>query len=239
MYNAYDNILITSRKLFLTGSVQKGFFDCKSASAVINILIFLIIDIVFLWITVFVIHFIFCLREGIIINKDHIINDQIRVKEVRLIGENGDQLGVVPTNSAKEMAYGAGLDLVLIAAGGNPPVAKIMDYGRFKYEQIKKVKEQKKAQKEKIVELKEIWLSATIDTNDMKTKANNANKFLKAGDKVRASIKLKGRQMARPEIAVKVMEEFFELVKENGVMEKQPNLEGRSISMIIASNVKK
>ena len=143
----------------------------------------------------FVIHFIFCLREGIIINKDHIINDQIRVKEVRLIGENGDQLGVVPTNSAKEMAYGAGLDLVLIAAGGNPPVAKIMDYGRFKYEQIKKVKEQKKAQKEKIVELKEI--------------------------------------------AVKVMEEFFELVKENGVMEKQPNLEGRSISMIIASNVKK
>ncbi len=181
----------------------------------------------------------FCLREDIIINKEHIINDQIRVKEVRLIGENGEQLGVVPTNTAKEMAYNAGLDIVLIAATSNPPVAKIMDYGRFKYEQIKKVKEQKKAQKDKIVELKEIWLSATIDTNDMKTKANNAVKFLKSGDKVRASIKLKGRQMARPEIAIKVMEEFFELVKEYGVMEKQPNLEGRSISMIIASNIKK
>ncbi len=181
----------------------------------------------------------FCLWEDIIINKEHIINDQIRVKEVRLIGENGEQLGVVPTNTAKEMAYNAGLDIVLIAATSNPPVAKIMDYGRFKYEQIKKVKEQKKAQKDKIVELKEIWLSATIDTNDMKTKANNAVKFLKSGDKVRASIKLKGRQMARPEIAIKVMEEFFELVKEYGVMEKQPNLEGRSISMIIASNIKK
>ncbi|MDE6967905.1 MAG: translation initiation factor IF-3, partial [Clostridia bacterium] len=159
------------------------------------------------------------------INKEHIINDQIRVKEVRLIGENGDQLGVVATNSAKEMAYNANLDLVLISPAANPPVAKIMDYGRFKYEQDKKIKEQKKAQKEKIVELKEIWLSATIDTNDMNTKANNAIKFLKAGDKVRASIRLKGRQMARPEIGVKVMEEFFELVKEFGVMEKQPNLD--------------
>ena len=107
-----------------------------------------------------------------------------------MIGANGEQLGVTPTNSAKDMAYGAGLDLVLISPTANPPVAKIMDYGRFKYEQIKKVKEQKKAQKEKIVELKEIWLSATIDTNDMKTKANNASKFLKAGDKVRAILLL-------------------------------------------------
>lgn len=181
----------------------------------------------------------FCFWEDIIINKEHIINDQIRVREVRLIGENGDQLGVVPTNSAKDMAYNSGLDLVLISPAANPPVAKIMDYGRFKYEQIKKVKEQKKAQKDKIVDLKEIWLSATIDTNDMKTKANNAIKFLKSGDKVRASIRLKGRQMARPEIGVKVMEEFFELVKEYGIMEKQPNLEGRSISMIITSNIKK
>lgn len=184
----------------------------------------------------------FWLREGIIINnnnKDHIINDQIRVKEVRLIGQDGEQLGVVPTNSAKDTAYGAGLDLVLISPSANPPVAKIMDYGRFRYEQIKKVKEQKKAQRDKIVELKEIWLSATIDTNDMKTKANSAIKFLKAGDKVRASIKLKGRQMARPEIAIKVMDEFFELVKEEGVIEKAANLEGRSISMIIASNTKK
>lgn len=186
-----------------------------------------------------VIHFIFYLREGKIINKDYIINEQIRAREVRLIGQDGEQLGVVPTAQAKDMAFNAGLDLVLISPAATPPVAKIMDYGRFRYEQIKKVKEQKKVQKEKTIELKEIWLSATIDTNDMKTKANSANKFLKAGDKVRASIRLKGRQMAHPEIAVKVMEDFYELVKENGVMEKKPNLEGRSISMIIVSNIKK
>lgn len=175
--------------------------------------------------------------EDLIINKEHIINDQIRVKEVRLIGQEGEQLGVVATNQAKEIAYSANLDLVLISPQAVPPVAKVMDYGKFRYEQIKKQKEAKKNQK--VVELKEVWLSATIDTNDMLTKAKNAIKFLQAGDRVRASIRLKGRQMARPETGIKVMQDFFELVKEYGTMEKQPNLEGRSISMIVVPIAKK
>lgn len=141
------------------------------------------------------------------------------------------------SNQAKELAYEKDLDIVLISPQANPPVAKIMDYGKFRYEQIKKNKEAKKNQK--VVELKEVWLSATIDTNDMKTKAKSAIKFLENGDRVRASIRLKGRQMARPELAVDVMNEFFELVKESGTMEKAPNQEGRSISMIIVPITKK
>lgn len=173
----------------------------------------------------------------IIIIKDHIINDQIRVKEVRLLGKDGEQLGIVPTNDAKTMAYDADLDLVLISPQAVPPVAKIMDYGKFKYESIKKAKDAKKNQK--VVELKEVWLSATIDTNDMLTKAKSAIKFLEAGDRVRASIRLKGRQMARPEIAMKVMEDFYEIVKEIGTIEKKPSQEGRSISMIVVPIAKK
>ncbi len=169
--------------------------------------------------------------------KEQIMNDQIRCREVRLIGSDGEQLGVFPTLQAKEMAYDKDLDIVLISPQANPPVAKIMDYGKFKFEQVKKSKEAKKNQK--VVELKEVWLSATIDTNDMLTKAKSAIKFLEAGDRVRASIRLKGRQMARPEIAVKVMEDFFEIVKEYATIEKKPNQEGRSISMIVVPIVKK
>lgn len=154
-----------------------------------------------------------------------------------MLGKEGEQLGIVPTNDAKQMAYDADLDLVLISPQAVPPVAKIMDYGKFRYESIKKAKEQKKNQK--VVELKEVWLSATIDTNDMLTKAKSAIKFLSEGDRVRASIRLKGRQMARPEIAVKVMEDFYELVKEDGTIEKKPSQEGRSISMIVVPIVKK
>lgn len=143
----------------------------------------------------------------------------------------------MPTNQAKELAYDKDLDIVLISPQAVPPVAKIMDYGKFRYEQIKKSKEAKKNQK--VVELKEVWLSATIDTNDMLTKAKSAMKFLDNGDRVRASIRLKGRQMARPEIAVKVMEEFFEVIKEHGNIEKAPNLEGRRVSMIVVPITKK
>ena len=169
--------------------------------------------------------------------KEQIMNDQIRCREVRLIGSDGEQLGVMPTLQAKELAYDKDLDIVLISPQAAPPVAKIMDYGKFKFEQVKKSKEAKKHQK--IVELKEVWLSATIDTNDMMTKAKSAIKFLEDGDRVRASIRLKGRQMARPEIAVKVMEDFFEIVKEYSTIEKKPNQEGRSISMIVVPIVKK
>jgi len=123
------------------------------------------------------------------------------------------------------------LDLVMISPQAKPPVCKIMDYGKFKYEMIKKAKEAKKNQK--VVEMKEIWLSATIDTNDLLTKAKQAEKFLKGGDRVRVSIRLKGRQMARPEIGIKVMEEFIEVLKETATADKKPSLEGRSIAMIL------
>mgnify|MGYP000078188985 CR=1 FL=1 len=123
------------------------------------------------------------------------------------------------------------LDLVMISPQAKPPVCKIMDYGKFKYEMIKKAKEAKKNQK--VVEMKEIWLSATIDTNDLLTKAKQAEKFLKGGDRVRVSIRLKGRQMARPEIGIKVMEEFIEVLKETATVDKKPSLEGRSIAMIL------
>lgn len=146
-------------------------------------------------------------------------------------------MGVVSTIEAKDMAYDAELDLVLISPQAAPPVAKIMDYGKFRYEQIKKAKEAKKNQK--VVELKEVWLSATIDTNDLLTKAKSAIKFLESGDRVRASIRLKGRQMAHPEVGFKVMEDFFEIVKEYGNIEKKSSLEGRSISMVVVPNVKK
>lgn len=146
-------------------------------------------------------------------------------------------MGVLPTIEAKKLAFENELDLVLISPQAAPPVAKILDYGKYKYEMIKKEKEAKKNQK--IVELKEVWLSTTIDTNDMATKAKNAIKFLNEEDRVKVSIKLRGRQIARPEIGVKVMEEFYEMVKEHGSMEKRPNFEGRSISMIIVPIAKK
>lgn len=127
--------------------------------------------------------------------------------------------------------------MVLISPQAAPPVAKIMDYGKFRYEQIKKAKEAKK--NHKVVELKEVWLSATIDTNDLLTKAKSAIKFLEQGDRVRASIRLKGRQMAHPEVGFKVMEDFFEIVKEYGSIDKKSSLEGRSISMIMVPIAKK
>lgn len=138
---------------------------------------------------------------------------------------------------AKRKAEELELDLVMISPQAIPPVCKIMDYGKFKFESAKREKESKRNQK--IVELKEVWLSATIDENDMQTKAKSAIKFLQAGDKVRASIRLKGRQIARPEIGLKVMESFYEILKEIGTIEKAASTEGRSISMIIVPKVQK
>lgn len=166
-----------------------------------------------------------------------LINGQIREREVRLLDEDSSQLGIMSGRDAFALAQERNLDLVLISPTAKPPVCKIMNYGKYKYETIKKEKENKKNQK--IVELKEVWLSATIDVGDLNTKANQASKFLKNGDKVRVSIKLRGRQMARPELAMKVMDEFFDLVKENAQMEKQPLLEGKSIAMTLAPIAKK
>jgi len=166
-----------------------------------------------------------------LINK-HQINGEIRDREVRVIDESGEQLGVMSSLEAYRLAQSRELDLVKISPQAIPPVCKILDYGKFKYELGKKEKEARKNQK--IVLLKEIWLSAVIDTHDLETKARMAVKFIDDGDKVRLSIRMKGRQMAHPEVSMKVMDDFFELVKEVAVREKAPLREGRTIAMIIA-----
>ena len=165
-------------------------------------------------------------------NKDRQINEEIRDKEVRLIGANGEQHGIVSSREALRIAEEEGLDLVKISPNAVPPVCKVMDYGKFLFEQTKKAKEAKKNQK--VVEIKEIWLSMTIDVGDINVKAKQTNKFLASGNKVKVSIKMRGRQQAHPELAMDVMTRFTELVKENGTVEKQPLKEGRNIWMMLA-----
>ncbi len=167
-----------------------------------------------------------------IIKDLHQINDEIVDREVRLIGSNGEQLGIVSAKEALNIAYDSDLDLVKISPNAVPPVCKIMDYGKFKFEQLKKQKEAKKNQK--IVELKEIWLSMTIDVGDLNVKAKQTIKFLQAGNKVKVSIRMRGRQNAHASLGVVVMDRFFNLVEEVAVMEKKPLQEGRSILMILA-----
>lgn len=167
------------------------------------------------------------------ISKEQVqINEEIRDKEVRLIGSDGEQLGIVSSQEALRIAEEHDLDLVKIAANANPPVCKIMDYGKYKFEQLKKQKEAKKNQK--VVELKEIWLSMTIDVGDLNVKARQAQKFLLSGNKVKVSIKMRGRQNAHSSLGVDVMNRFFEIVGDVAVMEKRPLFEGRNILMILA-----
>ena len=141
-------------------------------------------------------------------------------------------LGVMSARAAIELAEQADLDLVKISPNAVPPVCKIMDYGKFKFELLKRQKEAKKNQK--VVEVKEVGLSMTIDVGDLNIKAKQTQKFLQAGNKVKISIRLRGRQMAHPDLAIDVMQRFFELVKDCGVMEKQPLTEGRNIWMMLA-----
>ena len=157
------------------------------------------------------------------------INEQIRDREVRLIGEEGEQLGVMSSREAQKLADEAGLDLVKIAPTAKPPVCKIVDYGKYRYEQARKEKEARK--KQKTIEIKEIRLSPNIDTNDLNTKINAAKKFLTKGDKVKASIRFKGRQIAHPELAKEVLLRFEEALLDVAEMEIKPKLEGRSIFM--------
>ncbi|HHT86398.1 MAG TPA: translation initiation factor IF-3 [Clostridiales bacterium] len=172
-----------------------------------------------------------------IANNDLLINDQIREKEVRLIDEDGSQLGVVELSVAQRMADERGLDLVLIAPQAKPPVCKITDYSKFKFEKIKREKEQRKAQK--TIEMKEVRLSATIDTHDLEVKSKAAIKFLQNGDKVKASIRFKGRQITHGEIGQKVMDDFFKLVEEYAVIDRPPKIEGRSMFMILSPKPQK
>ena len=157
---------------------------------------------------------------------------EIRDKEVRLIGENGEQLGIVSSRQALEIAEESGLDLVKISPNATPPVCKVMNYGKFLFEQNKRAKEAKKNQK--VIEIKEVWLSMTIDVGDLNVKAKQAQKFLSSGNKVKVSIRMRGRQMAHSELGLEVMTKFYELVKDFGSMEKNPLTEGRNIWMMLA-----
>ncbi|PWM73847.1 MAG: translation initiation factor IF-3 [Bacillota bacterium] len=164
--------------------------------------------------------------------EQHQINESIRDREIRLIDENGEQLGIMSSRQALELAEERALDLVKISPNANPPVCKIMDYHKYIFELAKKEKEAKKNQK--AVEIKEVWLSMTIDVGDLNVKAKQAYKFLTGGNKVKVSIRMRGRQNAHANLGVEVMNRFFELVKEVGVMEKRPLTEGRSIWMMLA-----
>ena len=164
--------------------------------------------------------------------KDLRINEEIRDKEVRLVGTDGEQLGIVSISVAQNMAIEKNMDLVKIAPQAVPPVCKIMDYGKFKFEQAKREKEAKKNQK--VIEIKEVRLSLNIDTNDFNTKVNRAIKFLEAGDKVKAALRFRGREMAHPELGVNIMQRFTDAVAAVGVVEKQPKMEGRSMVMFVS-----
>lgn len=161
--------------------------------------------------------------------KDLQINENIRSREVRLIDQDGNQLGVVPLRKALELAEESKLDLVNVAPKAKPPVCKIIDYGKYKYETIKKEKESRK--KQKTINVKEVRLSPNIDTHDLEVKANRANKFLQNGDKVKVSVRFRGRELGHTNIGRTVLNDFTELVSENGTVEKKPAMEGRSMVM--------
>ena len=160
------------------------------------------------------------------------INEQIRDKEVRLIGSDGEQLGIVSAKEAQKMAEEAGLDLVKIAPNAKPPVCKIIDYGKYRYEQARKEKEAKK--KQKTVEVKEIRLSPNIDTNDLNTKVSAAKKFLEHGDKVKITLRFRGREMAHMNASKHILDDIAEKLADVSVVEKAPKIEGRSISLVLA-----
>lgn len=164
-------------------------------------------------------------------NKDNLINEQIRCKEMMVIGPNGEQLGLKSKRDALTLAGAAGFDLVLMNENSNPAVCKIMDYNRFKYEKKKKAKEAMKKQREATVNIKEFRLSVTIDKHDFDTRVNNARKALIKGDKVKASIRFKGRQIAHPELAREVLARFEETLSDVSEAETNPKLEGRVMSM--------
>ena len=160
------------------------------------------------------------------------INEQIRDREVRLIRPDGAQIGVVSSREAQKIADEAGLDLVKIAPNAKPPVCKVIDYGKYRYELARKEKDAKK--KQKTVELKEIRLSPNIDTNDLNTKMNAAKKFLAKGNKVKITLRFRGREMAHMSSSKHILDDIAENLSDVAVVEKAPKIEGRSIGMVLA-----
>ena len=163
--------------------------------------------------------------------KEQLINEEINEKEVRVIGNDNEQLGIMSSAQALEIAIEANLDLVLIAPQGNPPVCRIMDYGKYRFEQSKKEKEAKKNQKQ--AEVKEIQMSLNIDTNDFNTKAKSAIKFLQDGNRVKVSVRFRGREMAHTNLGEKLLMDFADACSDVANMEKNPKLEGRFMGMFL------
>ena len=172
-------------------------------------------------------------RRCLLISKQELqINEEIRDKEVRVIGPDGAQLGIMSSQNALSMAAERNLDLVKIAPQAQPPVCKIIDYGKYRFEMAKREKEAKKNQK--VVEIKEIRLSLNIDTHDFNTKVNQASKFISSGNKVKVSIRFRGREMGHPEIGLDTMKTFAEAMAEIANIEKPAKLEGRNMLMFLA-----
>lgn len=169
--------------------------------------------------------------------KELSINEDIRDKEVRVIGVDGEQLGIMDTKEAQRLSIEQNLDLVKIAPQATPPVCRIMDYGKYRFEQAKREKEARKNQR--VIEIKEIRLSLNIDVGDLNTKVKQATKFLQEGNKLKVSIRFRGREMAHPELGQTVMDRFMELVSEHGVLEKPAKLEGRHMLMFVAAKQSK
>ena len=159
------------------------------------------------------------------------INGQIKDKEVRVIGQNGEQIGVMSPKEAMKLAQEAELDLVKIAPNAQPPVCKIVDYGKYRYELARKEKDAKK--KQKTVEIKEVRLSPNIETNDLNTKVNNAKKFITKGNKVKVTLRFRGREMAHMQQSKHILDDFAEMLADVATVEKAPKLEGRAMSMVL------
>ena len=171
-------------------------------------------------------------RWATIANTDHQINEEIRDKEVRLIGVDGEMLGIMSSEEALRIATEQEYDLVKIAPGSNPPVCRIMDYGKYRFEQTKKEKEAKKNQR--VIEIKEIRMSPSIDTNDFNTKLKNGQKFLAEGNRLKVSVRFRGREMAHTEIGGVILRDFAAKCADIANLDKAPKLEGRNMSMFLS-----
>ena len=189
-----------------------------------------------MWID-FAIHIFFNIKKYIIIWRcttisELMINERIRDREVRLVSESGEQLGIMSSREALKLAREADLDLVKIAPNAKPPVCKIIDYGKYRYELARKEKEAKK--KQKTMEVKEVRLSPNIDTNDLNTKANQARKFISKGDKVKVTLRFRGREMAHVNYSKQILDSFYERLEDIAVVDKNHKMEGRSMVMFLS-----
>ena len=171
-----------------------------------------------------------------IANQDYLVNEEIDAPEVRLIGENGEQLGIMPSAEAQKIALEKELDLVMIAAGDKPPVCKIMDYGKYRFEQSKREKEAKK--KQRVIEIKEIRMSPSIGENDFNTKLRAGQKFLAEGNRLKVTVRFRGREMAHTNLGEQLLKDYAAKCADTASMDKNPKLEGRSMSMFLSPKQK-